>query len=320
MVSWRVRYVQCHKRSHVIRSSYGERASPHPSGDRARAARQLRTGGRGAWASRSRASPADRLVERSLGVRLFDRTCKGVIPTAFGRVLLERGEAVLRSEANLRREIELWPDSRRGRSRSEPACPGEISVARGRRPCRQRSCRLGSVHDRRSESGRPGRSDRVLDVGIAGVAQLERDARLVVEPLPRRCVSWPAGPGPVGEGEPATSRAGVRVPFRGHEAARRSGGGRIHPGRCDSSGPSRGPGLHSADPRELVAVARPVARERRDLPGHGRDLRRRPGGRAPRHVHCDAPILADVHGVRQFRDDAASAAREFIETVRAVEA
>ena len=46
-------------------------------------------------------------LEDALGVPLFDRTPKGVTPTAFGRVLLERGEIVLRREADLRREIAL---------------------------------------------------------------------------------------------------------------------------------------------------------------------------------------------------------------------
>ena len=35
-------------------------------------------------------------LECALGVPLFDRTRKGAIPTVFGRVLLERGESMLR--------------------------------------------------------------------------------------------------------------------------------------------------------------------------------------------------------------------------------
>ena len=33
-------------------------------------------------------------LERSFGVPLFDRTRKGVVPTAFGRVLLDKGSAL----------------------------------------------------------------------------------------------------------------------------------------------------------------------------------------------------------------------------------
>ena len=46
-------------------------------------------------------------LERDLGVRLFDRSHKGVTPTVFGRVLLERGAMVLEREADVRREIQL---------------------------------------------------------------------------------------------------------------------------------------------------------------------------------------------------------------------
>ena len=46
-------------------------------------------------------------LERSLGVPLFDRTRKGVLPTTFGRALLERGEALLGAEAGLEREVAL---------------------------------------------------------------------------------------------------------------------------------------------------------------------------------------------------------------------
>ena len=45
-------------------------------------------------------------LEESLGVRLFDRGRGGVEPTPFGRVLLERGAALLADEAALRREIQ----------------------------------------------------------------------------------------------------------------------------------------------------------------------------------------------------------------------
>jgi DNA-binding transcriptional LysR family regulator len=46
-------------------------------------------------------------LERSLGVRLFDRGRSGAVPTAFGRIFVERAEALLRSDAELRRELQL---------------------------------------------------------------------------------------------------------------------------------------------------------------------------------------------------------------------
>jgi DNA-binding transcriptional LysR family regulator len=46
-------------------------------------------------------------LERSLGVRLFDRGRSGAMPTAFGRVFVERAEALLHTDADLRRELQL---------------------------------------------------------------------------------------------------------------------------------------------------------------------------------------------------------------------
>ncbi len=40
-------------------------------------------------------------------MRLFDRTSKGAVPTRFGRVVIERGEALLRDAQALRREVDL---------------------------------------------------------------------------------------------------------------------------------------------------------------------------------------------------------------------
>ena len=169
-------------------------------------------------------------LERSLGVRLFDRTRKGVIPTAFGRVLLERGEAVLRSEANLRREIELLAGLEEGSlAIGAGPYPAEISVATA-------VARVASAHPRLRIRCTTADPDQVvrdvlaerIDVGIAGVAELEKDARLVVEPLPPLRVFLACRPGHPLAKESRLSRAGVRVPFRGHEAAR-TPGARPHP-------------------------------------------------------------------------------------------
>ena len=46
-------------------------------------------------------------LERSLGLRLFDRGRSGAVLTAFGRTFVERAEALLRSDADLRRELQL---------------------------------------------------------------------------------------------------------------------------------------------------------------------------------------------------------------------
>ena len=53
-------------------------------------------------------------LESGLGVRLFDRGRKGLEPTAFGRVLLERGEALLRARPTSVGRYSSSPGSKRG--------------------------------------------------------------------------------------------------------------------------------------------------------------------------------------------------------------
>jgi DNA-binding transcriptional LysR family regulator len=125
-------------------------------------------------------------LEQSLGVRLFDRSHKGVVPTAFGRVLLERGEAVLEREADLRREIQLLAGLEEG-VLAVGAGPyaSEISVAAA-------VARVANAHPRlKIQFLTAGPIEVVgdlfaqrIDVGIADVTGLGDDPRLVVEPLP----------------------------------------------------------------------------------------------------------------------------------------
>jgi DNA-binding transcriptional LysR family regulator len=125
-------------------------------------------------------------LEQSLGVRLFDRSHKQVVPTAFGRVLLERGPAVLNGAADLRSEIRLLAGLEKGTlSIGAGPFPGETTVPRA-------LAELVRVH--------PGLQVQLtmmdpqqvalevlagrLEVGVADVRGLEREAGLVVEPLP----------------------------------------------------------------------------------------------------------------------------------------
>ncbi len=294
-VSRRARYVQCRKRSVLIRSTYRERASPHSAGDRARAARQLRTGGRGAEpvaAERHSRDRRARALARGAALRSNPQGCDT-------HGLRSRPARTRRSRAPERSQSAPGdPAPRRTgggvtRDRSRPLSCRDLR-REGRRPRRERPSALeDSVHDRRSGPGRPGRAGRADRRGHrrGGWAGDGRPARGRVLSRAARVPGLPAR-SPVGEGESALSRTGARVPFRGHEAARKPGRGRIHSGRHDRSGPPRRPGLRPADPREL-ARRRPAGRagQRRDLPGHGRDPRRRPGGRAPRHarLRCAGP-------------------------------
>jgi DNA-binding transcriptional LysR family regulator len=134
-------------------------------------------------------------LEQAFGVPLFDRSHKGVVPTAFGRVLLERGEAVLKGEADLRREIRLLAGIEEG-VLAVGAGPyaSEISVAVA-------VARVANAHPRLkiqvltagpTEVVRDVFAERI-DVGIVDVTGLGDDTRLVVEPFPEHRVTWLAG-------------------------------------------------------------------------------------------------------------------------------
>jgi DNA-binding transcriptional LysR family regulator len=125
-------------------------------------------------------------LEHSLGVRLFDRSHKQVLPTAFGRVLLERGAGVLNGAADLRSEIRLLAGLEKGTlSIGAGPFPGETTVPRAlaelvrAHPGLQVQLTLMDPQQVALEvlAGR-------LEVGVADVRGLEREAGLVVEPLP----------------------------------------------------------------------------------------------------------------------------------------
>jgi len=122
-------------------------------------------------------------LERSLGVSLFDRTTKGVVPTAFGRVLLDRGEAVLRDAARLRREIDLLAGLETGSlSVAAAPFPGEstVAMALGQLALRFPKLRMKLI---------VADPDKVIadvlsgeiDIGIASVFGYENDRQLTIE-------------------------------------------------------------------------------------------------------------------------------------------
>ena len=54
-------------------------------------------------------------LEAQVGVKLFDRGPKGVVPNAFGHVLLQRGETLIETEESLLRELQLLGGLEHGR-------------------------------------------------------------------------------------------------------------------------------------------------------------------------------------------------------------
>ena len=122
-------------------------------------------------------------LERALGVRLFDRGRSGAVPTAFGRVFVERAEALLRSEAELRRELQLLADLATGTLRI--ACgpyAAEVAVA-------DAVARLVGAHPALRVECTVMAPERVLaevlaghaDVGVASDSLLEEQPALQVE-------------------------------------------------------------------------------------------------------------------------------------------
>jgi DNA-binding transcriptional LysR family regulator len=125
-------------------------------------------------------------LEQSLGVKLFDRTLKRVTPTAFGRVLVEHGAAVLRGAADLQREIHLLAGLETGSlAIAAGLYAGSTTVPRALADMLRAhpgvQIRLTLLDpDEVAEEVLAGR----VDVGVADVKGLESETRLNVERLP----------------------------------------------------------------------------------------------------------------------------------------
>jgi DNA-binding transcriptional LysR family regulator len=125
-------------------------------------------------------------LETSLGVRLFDRGSRGVVPTAFGRVLLERGAALLADGAALQREIQHLADLDSGEL-VVGAGPFSAAISVG-----EATMRLLAKHPQirtrivRSDPEQVVRDVLAgrCDVGVAGTGTSDRDPRLLCERLP----------------------------------------------------------------------------------------------------------------------------------------
>ncbi len=264
-------------------------------------------------------------LERALDVPLFDRTRKGAIPTAFGRVLLERGEALLRSEANLRREIQLLAGLESG-SLAISAGPmaSETSVAAA-------IARVLRAHPRLNVQCHTADAEVVVqdvlaeraDVGVAQVKEHAHEPRLLVERLASLRIHVGCRPG-----HPLTRQA--RLSFsqlfdyplatnvlRGAPAAAAS--------RRDGSLVVGNAGMPDFIPQVVVnttAVGRLIARHS-DALTTGTTCMLAADVAAGHLVllDIDAPVLRTTHSVFFLRDRTlAPAAQVFIDALRAVEA
>ncbi len=264
-------------------------------------------------------------LERSLRVQLFDRTRKGVVPTAFGRVLLERGTAVLRSEATLRREIQLLAGLESGTlSVSAGPLPTEISVATA-------VARVSQAHPGLKVQFRRRDPEQVVldvleervDVGVAQLSEPDPSGRFIVERLAPQRVYLACRPGHplTQEHQPSFSRAldfplAINV-LRGAPAAAVSArdGSRVE---SDERTREYAPQIVV----DSVPASRYIARATDALCA---------GTSGMLHddvvlghlvmLNIDAPVLRTVHSIFHLRDRTlAPAARVFIDNLRAVEA
>lgn len=263
-------------------------------------------------------------LERSLGVPLFDRTRKGAIPTVFGRVLLERGESMLRDDADLRREIQLLAGLEAGSvAIGAGAFAGEISVAKA-------IARVVRAHPRLQVRFTVADPDQVvqdvlagrIDVGVASTVGLEGDARLVVGTLPPIRVYLACRPGhPLArESRPSLARA-LEFPLattqlRGAQAALASRAGATADRKALTAA------FHPQILVNSLSHARLIVRDSDALfPATAALLAEDIAAGHLVKLDCRVPEMRTTYGVIHLRGRTlAPAAMMFIETLRAVEA
>ncbi len=147
-------------------------------------------------------------LEAALGVLLFDRTREGVVPTDYGRVLIERGGAIMNGAQELRREIGLM----------QGVEVGELSVAIGPFPhaisagvaLAKFMAAYPNVHVRLEQHSPKGTVVKLLegtvDLGIADVREWHADARLEIQSLPQHVGIWACR-----GGHPLSGRPGLTL-------------------------------------------------------------------------------------------------------------
>lgn len=263
-------------------------------------------------------------LEKALDVRLFDRDRKGIEPTAFGRILLERGAALLASEGDLRHEIKLLAGLEAGTlSIGAGPYPTEISVASA-------VTRLMYAHPQLTVEILTATPDEIsrkvltgeFDVGIADPRALGEARRLEIEPLPPHAVHLACRPGHPLLAESDLSVAKIlRYPlastlFSGAAAA--VAGTDTRAGRMNAQTGRFTPAVHV----DSLSLARRIARESDVLfPGTASMLADDVGfGRLVR-LDFHVPVMRTDYAIITLRNRTPSpAARAFIGHLREAEA
>lgn len=130
-------------------------------------------------------------IENSLGVKLFDRTPRRVEPTAYGQIIIERGQGVIDQENELRREILLMQGIEIGElAIGAGPFPFEISVCKA---VAELIAQHPKLQIRIEQDSPPAIVTRVLkgtvDLGVADVRHCQSDLRLEIELLPVHIVT-----------------------------------------------------------------------------------------------------------------------------------
>jgi DNA-binding transcriptional LysR family regulator len=136
-------------------------------------------------------------LEATLGVRLFDRDRRGVRPTTFGRLLIERGGGLLAGFEELRRELALTRGLESGElSVGAGLYPAEMSVgtALGRLSARHPQLRVSLLAAPWREVAEAVTAGE-LDVAVVELSALQGTSRLTLDPLPRHPATVVCRPG-----------------------------------------------------------------------------------------------------------------------------
>lgn len=131
-------------------------------------------------------------LEETLGIPLFDRTREGVVPTAYGRVVIERGVEILRRSQELKRELDLMQGVEMG-DLSIVAGPFPHAISAGV-ALQHLLSQHGGLRVRLAQQNPRNAVQQVLegsvDLGIADLSDWQDDSRLQTEALPRHVGLW----------------------------------------------------------------------------------------------------------------------------------
>ncbi len=257
-------------------------------------------------------------------MRLFDRTRAGVVPTAYGRVFIERAEQVLRSETALRREIELLAGIEEGLlSIGAAPYPTQISVgpAIGRLIARHPKIRVLCV----TRDPRGIQQDVLherLDLGISTLADADQDTRLELIPVPPQRLYVACRPGhPLLKlGCPDFAQV-MEYPMITTLLPGAYGYAVEHGGQFPSAPLSNLPDVHPAIQVDSLAMGRQIAQSSDAVfPGTAAMLADGLASGLLVRLETDAPVLRTGYSILRLKDRTMSpAARAFVEIFLAVE-